>query len=167
VQLTAPLWGIPCGNPSDLPWHDLRAHLPMVAWRDGGDSPDRRNEPFELEQRHVVGAGGERRLLGRFRWHRRPLVPVGGPLTVKGCVKPAQGRARLGRSKLIPRPYGRSKAIPNSQSPTVRLPPSKRLARAVSSPKRPLPASNYSLIRRSRRSRRSSECWQDKPWRLP
>ena len=52
--------------------------------RDSGDAPIRRNEPIELEQRHVVGAGGEHRLLGRFRGHRYPLVPVGRPLTPLG-----------------------------------------------------------------------------------
>jgi energy-coupling factor transporter ATP-binding protein EcfA2 len=38
-----------------------------------------RNEPIELEQRHVVGAGGEHCLLGGFRGHWHPLVPVGRP----------------------------------------------------------------------------------------
>jgi ABC-2 family transporter len=64
--------------------HDLRAHLPMVTRRDRGDSPNGRNGPFELEQRHVVGPCGEHRLLGRFRGHWHPVVPVGDPLTPLG-----------------------------------------------------------------------------------
>ena len=78
VRIFAPVCPGPA-RPLDHFRHDLRAHLPMVPRRDSGDAPIRRDEPIELEQRHVVGAGGERRLLGRFRGHWHPLVPVGGP----------------------------------------------------------------------------------------
>ena len=82
----------------------------MVTRRDSGDAPIRRNEPIELQQRYVVGAGGEHRLLGRFRGHRHPLVPVGGALTPLGppVLLPMRREVLLamGAQKVGPATYG-------------------------------------------------------------